>query len=442
MKELAVVICNFNKKDYLRECLKSVYESEIDSEYDVIVVDNASTDGAPEMVKEEFKQTILLENEENLGGSGGFARGMEYAKENKYQYIALLDNDIKVEHQTLQKLKRYIKNNPKYGVVGAKILTMDNPDIIQDYGSFIDWNDYTLKIPYKGCRDRDDLVKKVDCDYVPACCAITTGRVLKQVGVFDIKHFIYWDDMDWCLRVKESGYEVCAIDEARVYHKMGAINKENTFSLYYFERNRILFFLKHLPKEQKEVFLNKILLDFMRSTFFSNVKGIYSSAKTFFYIFEDIANNRLGRQEARVVNIEKKEPLQRFQNIQNDKIFLMIDSDDMYLARKVYVELSRYFRDSVMIVAKAQLHQKLQQEFNTEINSVDDVGKSDFLFLACQHVMDSKVSVERDCCTYLVDKYINIVALSELQQVHFAYQNYHSIFENIYKPVLIESILT
>jgi GT2 family glycosyltransferase len=80
MKDLGIVICNFNKVDYLKGCLETLYKSNFENLiYDVIVVDNASTDGSPDFIKENYPQIILLENETNTGGSGGFDRGIRYA---------------------------------------------------------------------------------------------------------------------------------------------------------------------------------------------------------------------------------------------------------------------------------------------------------------------------------------------------------------------------
>lgn len=229
---LGIIICNFNKKEYLQGCLSSLYESDFDNlTYEIIVVDNASTDDSVQFVQDNYREITLLENEENLGGSGGFDRGIRYAIDKNYKYVALLDNDILLEENTIINLIKHIEQNPKVGVVGSKICTMDNPEVLQEMGSFIDFETtFNIQTPLKSHIDNDQLPEVVVCDYVPACCLVTTNKVLNKVGSFDTKHFIYWDDMDWCTRVKKAGYEVHAINSSRVFHKMNSGNDDTTLS--------------------------------------------------------------------------------------------------------------------------------------------------------------------------------------------------------------------
>jgi len=149
--------------------------------YDIIVVDNASDDGAPEMIKTEFSsKVILLENSENLGGSGGFARGIAFCLDNKYEYILLLDNDTKIKNNTIKKLKEYLDQHHDVGVVGAKIMQMDHPDILQELGAFIDWEKFYIKTPHKGYTDNHLIPEVAECDYVAACCCTTKRDVIKK----------------------------------------------------------------------------------------------------------------------------------------------------------------------------------------------------------------------------------------------------------------------
>ncbi len=298
-KDLGIVICNFNKVDYLKGCLETLYKSIFKNlSFDVIIVDNASTDGSSEYVKENYSDVILLQNEINTGGSGGFDRGIRFAIEKEYKYVALLDNDILLEKDTIINLVEYIKNNPQVGVVGSKICTMDNPDILQEMGSFIDFEDkFNVYTPLKSHKDDDSLPDFVVCDYVPACCLITTNEVLKKVGSFNVEHFIYWDDMDWCTRVKIAGWEIHAINNSRVFHKMGAANHTNTFGLYYFERNRIMFFLKYIEDCKFDNFVNVISNWIKTLIFFSHLKGNYATPKSFLCAIDDLFIGKLGKQD-------------------------------------------------------------------------------------------------------------------------------------------------
>ena len=340
-KDLGIVICNFNKIDYLKGCLETLYKSNFENlTYEVIVVDNASTDGSSEYVKENYPDIILLQNETNTGGSGGFDRGIRFAIEKEYKYVALLDNDILLEENTIINLVEYIRNNPHVGVVGSKICTMDNTDILQEMGSFIDFeNKFNINIPLKSHKDNDTLPEIVICDYVPACCLVTTSEVLTKVGSFNVEHFIYWDDMDWCTRVKRAGWEIHAINNSRVFHKMGATNPINTFSVYYFERNRILFFLKYIKDNSLEKFSIAICDWLIPLTFFSNLKGNYGTPKSFLCAIDDLFIGNLGKQDDSVF---LKEPEQniflKYKLNKKDNVVIFMQ-EDILSNRKVYLYL-------------------------------------------------------------------------------------------------------
>ena len=175
---------------------------------------------------------------------------------------------------------------------------MDNPEILQEMGSFIDFGkNFNVKTPLKSHFDNEELPDVVVCDYVPACCLITTKEVLKKVGSFNTDHFIYWDDMDWCTRVKKAGFEVHAINSSRVFHKMGSNNNTNTFGIYYYHRNRILFFLKYLKEEDFKYFQKHISEWLSSLTFFCNEKEDYNTAKVAWLILDDLMVDIVESQE-------------------------------------------------------------------------------------------------------------------------------------------------
>jgi GT2 family glycosyltransferase len=440
VKEIGIVVCNFNKKEYLEQCLNSVLASDLPREsYDIVVVDNASEDGAPQMVKEKFSdEVILLQNSVNTGGSGGFARGMEYCNDHGYDYVALLDNDIRLEKNTLSELKKYIEHHPEVGVAGSKICTMDNPEVLQELGSFIDHEKFNAITPLKGYKDSEELPSVVKCDYVPACCLITTKEVLKKAKSFDVNHFIYWDDMDWCTRVKEAGYEIHALNASRVYHKMGAINSVNTFSMYYFERNRILFFLKHLAEDELPAFIDKISEEIVNMTFFSNEKGKVNSAISLLLGLEDLFINELGRRDDHILEKEQTNPLVFLEDKKHLDIVL-IASENIAHIRRVYEALELFFERSITLATRKEQIDQFSHEFEgamvIEKNSIIQ-SEQQLVFYHVEHMMEHhrlETSFEE---VYFIDAYLNVKKSSELEYFMYSYENYKSIFMNIYRPVL------
>ncbi len=438
-KDLGIIICNFNKIDYLKGCLETLFKSNFKNlSYDVIIVDNASTDGSSEYVKESYPNIILLQNETNTGGSGGFDRGIRFAIEKEYKHVALLDNDILLEKDTIINLIEYIKNNPQVGVVGSKICTMDNPDILQEMGSFIDFEDnFNMILSFKSHKDDNSLPDVVVCDYVPACCLVTRNEVLKKAGSFNTDHFIYWDDMDWCTRVKKYGWEIHAINNSRVFHKLGSANHLNTFSFYYLERNRIMFFLKYIEDSKFDKFSQVICDWFLRMSFFSNLKGNYATPKSFLCAIDDLYIGKLGKQDD---SIFFKEPelniFQKYKLNKTDDIIIYMQKD-MISNRKVYLYLKNFYKN-IFIYTDEENYNLIKSNFEQELLSESEFLTKTFetIFYVQEHIMDFKENRLFDEKYIFIDQFINVVDLKEIKNLNIQYKMYEEIFKNIYQPIL------
>ncbi|MCT7590786.1 glycosyltransferase family 2 protein [Aliarcobacter butzleri] len=439
-KDIGIVICNFNKVDYLKGCLETLYKSNFENlTYDVIVVDNASTDGSSKFVKDNYSQIILLENETNTGGSGGFDRGIRYSIQKKYDYVVLLDNDILLETNTILNLFKYIKINPEIGVVGSKICTMDNRDILQEMGSFIDFdNKFNVYTPLKSHKDDNSIPEIVNCDYVPACCMITSKEVLKKVGSFNTEHFIYWDDMDWCTRVKKAGYKIHAINSSRVFHKMGVLNHTNTFGLYYFERNRIMFFLKYIEDDDKFDKFSYSLCDwFLRMSFFSNLKRNYATPKSFLCAIDDLFIGKLGKQDDSIFIKEPEQNIFEKYDLSEMETVVIYMQKDMISNRRVYLYLKNFYR-KISLYCDEENYDLIKSNFDEKIISQKEFCETNFktIFYVQEHILDFKENKNFDDRYIFIDQYINVLNLNEIKNLNSQYKMYEDIFKNIYQPVL------
>lgn len=244
MKSICVVICNFNKQDFVLGAIESVNNSASEIA-DILVVDNASTDDSVKLIHQHYPHIILEVLKDNIGGAGGFAYGMRLAQQKGYRYIALLDNDAVVKENTLAGMMDLLANNSDIGVVGPAICKMDDPKVVQEVGANILLHDATFNRNFAGESYSSIAMGLVDCDYVPACCLMTKAQVIDRIGVFDEEFFLYWDDIDWCLRVKDAGWRVVAQPRLQALHKGGGANATNTLPRYYYWRNKLRFFAKH-----------------------------------------------------------------------------------------------------------------------------------------------------------------------------------------------------
>ena len=264
MKPICVVICNFNKKDYVLGAIESVLKTAGDLA-DILVVDNASIDDSVDMIHQKYPSVRLESLKENIGGSGGFAHGMRQAQKIGYHYIALLDNDAVVLPNTLAGMMNLLANNNDIGVVGPAVCKMDNPEVVQEVGANVSLQDATFNfnLNFAGESYSSITMELMDCDYVPACCLMTKAEIIERVGVFDEGFFIYWDDIDWCVRVKDAGWRVVAQPQLRALHKGGGANATNTLPRYYYWRNKLYFFAKHpvrYPSHQVKHYLQRSLV--------------------------------------------------------------------------------------------------------------------------------------------------------------------------------------
>lgn len=412
---LTAVICNFNKKDFLKGCLDSLLATQSDSlSINVIVVDNASTDGSQQMIENEYgKQVTLIAKAENTGGAGGFATGMRAAVETGCDYVALLDNDILLDTDTLPKLVAYLQTHSEVGVAGAKICTMDNPAILQELGAFIERENYGVKTPLKGHKDDTSLPDVVVCDYVPACCLVTRTEIIREAGVFDEAHFIYWDDMDWCTRVKLAGYEIHAIASARVQHKMGAVHATNTFSNYYFERNRLRYFAKYLTKESFDSFIAVRLSELPRQAFWASRKGQSSQSLSSNLSVYDFA---MGQWYAQPQNILAKSEYCWRDAIGEDWIRLVVcDEPDNYTA--VTGQILQVWPQARIISCAQYAGSEAGQDAIHVVSHILDV-------------------TEVPAGGYVVDRFFNVCQVQEVTAIQHAYHTYQQLFAQVHGPVI------
>lgn len=435
-KDLGIVICNFNKVDYLRDCLKSIFDAKFDDlTYDVIVVDNASTDGSEDMVKKEFSNVILLQTGSNLGGSGGFARGMQYVLDNKYRYLSVLDNDTKVDPYAFIELKNYLDKNNDVGVVGSTILKMDEPKIIQEMGAKIEFKHLGFILNYNERILDDSIPSVVDCDYVPACCFMTRYEILSKIGVFNPNYFIYWDDIDWCTRVKNLGKDIHAISASKVWHKGGAKLATNTFPTYYFNRNLIEFFIKNNNHIVGMAY--RIASSLAITMYFSGVKDEFNQTVSMIMGIDDMYAGNLGAQWNSIFPRIRAE--NKLYNMINGKNIAIITSKNIFHTRSVIKNIIISNPKKLTIIAKNSDKNIILDYFkNVDTIEYENYNKEnyDFVIQAVSHVRSFKRD-EYEKNSFYLDPFSNyIVDEEDIKNVN-NFNIFYKIFMKVMWKVLI-----
>jgi len=241
----ATIVVNWNKKNDTLKLLNALGNLEYNNN-DIIVVDNASDDGSVDAVRAQYPEIELLVNPENLGGTGGFNSGIRHAlKKNGYKYIWLLDNDVDVESDTLKKLIDVLEQDETIGLAGSRIVNPTNRNITVEAGGMIETRMVGVRPLYGNFLNIAVDAKKIEVDYVAICSAVVRVSSLGKTGLMDERHFIFWDDMDWGLNFKDSGYKVTCVLDSVAYHEAFTEKVGELVDYYYRNRNSLLTYSKH-----------------------------------------------------------------------------------------------------------------------------------------------------------------------------------------------------
>ena len=244
---VAIIVLNWNGLTDTLECLNSLKEIDYPN-YKVVVVDNASSDGSPEVIKVNFAEHMLLSNSENLGFPEGNNVGIRWALKDNYEYVLLLNNDTTVKGDFLSKLMDVCNSESKCGIVGPNILYHGEPTKSWSLGGYFgsrngrpyQYNSFSV---FNG---NPSLIREVG--WVSGCALLIKSEAIKKAGLLDPDYFFGSEDADWCARVKKTGYKILYVHDSVVFHKkpMQQLRKDFTPSeLYYTMRNILIFALKN-----------------------------------------------------------------------------------------------------------------------------------------------------------------------------------------------------
>ena len=250
--DVSILIVNWNTREILRDCLKSIYEQTRDLAFEVIVIDNASEDGSPQMVKEDFKEVILVENSTNRGFAAANNQAMAMAKG---RYVLLLNSDTVVLDNAIAKTVVFADAHPEGAVVGCRIL---NPDKTRQEGCFMFPSllnlllsaTYLYKLfPRSKFFGRESMTwwmrdDEREVDVVTGCFMLIRRDAIEQVGVMDEQFFMYGEETDWCYRFKKAGWKCLFSPAGAIIHIGRASSKARRHAMSLQCRASILLFLK------------------------------------------------------------------------------------------------------------------------------------------------------------------------------------------------------
>lgn len=248
-----VVIPNYNGIKYLDSCMKSIYAGSVIPE--LIIVDNGSSDGSIEQLIEKYPEVKVICFKENRGFSAAVNVGIKAADT---EYVILLNNDTTVDKYFVERLLSGIVNKKNAFSVGAKMLSMNEIDIIDDAGDLYCALGWAFALG-KG-KDKQHYNKQTEIFAACAGAAIYRKSVFEIIGFFDENHFAYLEDIDIGYRAKIAGYRNYFTPEAIVYHAGSGVSgsRYNEFKVKLSSRNSIYLIYKNMPALQ--ILINLIFL--------------------------------------------------------------------------------------------------------------------------------------------------------------------------------------
>jgi GT2 family glycosyltransferase len=245
---VSVVIVSWNAKRYLEECLDSLNKDVCKFPMEIIVVDNASSDGSPEMVREKFPHVKLIKNAENLGFGKASNIGIREATGN---YIALVNSDVHVLSNCITRLVEYCESNSEIGMSGPFIIGGDGEQQRSCRGFPGLWNMFcralALDAVFPNCKWLGGYLLNswnhntcAPVDILSGCFWLVRRQALNDVGLLDESFFIYGEDMDWCKRFWKKGWNIVFFPEAEAIHYGGA-SSSNAPIRFFIEKQRADF---------------------------------------------------------------------------------------------------------------------------------------------------------------------------------------------------------
>ncbi|MBN1135262.1 MAG: glycosyltransferase family 2 protein [Anaerolineae bacterium] len=237
-----ILVLNWNRPQDTLECVASLRNLNYPA-FRILVVDNGSTDESVDLFR-TLPGIDLVVNEQNLGFAAGNNRGIQYALERGADWILLLNNDTTVSPPLLSRMIDAAQTDPQIGMVGPVIYYSDRPDQVWFAGMRFRHGLYVVR---RGLHLKPPLNPVEDVDFISGCGMLVPRQTWERVGLFDPRFFMYYEDLDFCVRAKMAGYRLVCATQAHMWHALSASTggPDSPLKQYYQVRSTLLFSQKH-----------------------------------------------------------------------------------------------------------------------------------------------------------------------------------------------------
>lgn len=277
MKVTAIIV-SYNSRDYIPSCLESLLAQDRGShELEILVIDNDSSDDSVKHITQKFPSAQLIRHPTNMGYAGGNNTGLIRALDTGADFAWVINPDLTLAPDALKNFLEASTQHTHDGIFGGKIYFAPGHEFHKDRytpqqlghviwfaGGVMDWRN--LIGSHRGVNevDQEQYNYNVETDYIAGTCMFIKRRVLEEVGLFDPKYFLYYEENDFCQRAKRRGFKCIFLYKPTAWHAnaqstdLGS-GKNTDLQDYYIARNRILFGLRYAPLWTKQALLREAL---------------------------------------------------------------------------------------------------------------------------------------------------------------------------------------
>jgi len=272
MKLVSIVTVNFNQPGVTEDLLRSVFSKNNYSNLEIIVVDNGSMVNPVPGWQKKYPAVQFIRSEKNLGFAGGNNLGIAAAKG---AYLFLINNDTEITENLISNLAATLDRKSNVGIISPKIL-YHGSNVIQ-YAGYTPLNYFTARNKCigqfeKDNRQYDNIIGKTG--YVHGAAMMVRREAIEKAGLMAENFFLYYEELDWCERIRKKGFEIWINTNASIYHKESmTVGKQSALKEYYMNRNRILLVRKHTHKVIYILFLMYFLFIAVPITLFRYIKA-------------------------------------------------------------------------------------------------------------------------------------------------------------------------
>jgi Predicted glycosyltransferases len=230
-KNIAILVVIYNGRAYIKDCLQSLKQQTY-HDFDIIIVDNASTDDSLSIIRQEYTDAVILSAPSNLGYAGGNNLGLKYILDNEYQYVLLINEDTIADNKLLEVLLSY-----------ANEMTAVAPIMYKDRQRKKKWyygGEMDMQKGKSSNISPQPIINAREVTFITGCCILLHTNILRKIGLFDEKYYLYYEDDDLSMRMLNNGIKMLNVAETWLWHRVQH-RQASGYYMYYMTRNQLYF---------------------------------------------------------------------------------------------------------------------------------------------------------------------------------------------------------